>query len=284
VTRLVAGLCGLALLAMGAPARADTPPNLRAEAGPTGRPSILHGVGIEQRLGEQVPLDIALRDEAGQTVRLGDSFGDKPVILLLVYYRCPMLCGQVLSGLVSSLKILTFDVGREFDIVTVSFDPNEGPELAAAKKRSTMEVYGRPGAASGWRFFTGDEAQVKRLAQSVGFSYRWDEATKQFAHGSAIFVLTPEARISRVFYGIEYAPRDVRLALVEASRGKIGSVVDQVLLFCFHYDPATGRYGPTIMAILRLAAAATVLGLGLALWRMHRKTRGRPTRPAEELS
>ena len=218
--------------------------------------------GIDQKLDAQVPPDLVFRDETGRTVKLGDYFGTKPVILSLVYYDCPMLCTQVLNGLAGSLKALTFNAGEQFLVLTVSFDPRETPELAAGKKKAYLEHYSRPGAAEGWHFLTGSESSIEALTHAVGFRYRYDAEKAQFAHASGIMVLTPQGRLSRYFYGIEYAPRDLRLGLVEASNGRIGSPVDQLLLFCYHYDPATGKYGAVVMNFVRLGGAATVLTLG----------------------
>jgi len=234
------------------------------------RPDLLKDVGIDQKLDQSIPLDIAFRDEHGNPVQLGQYFGEKPVILSLVYYNCPMLCTQVLNGLESSLKLIPMDIGKQFNVVTVSVDPTERPVLAEAKQALYSGLYGRPGAAEGWHFLTGDEQQIKRLANAVGFRYAYDPASKQFAHASAIMVLTPKGKISRYFYGIQYASRDLRLGLVEASEGKIGTPVDQVLLFCYHYDASTGKYGLLISRLIQAAAAATVLaiaGLVLALYR-----------------
>ena len=227
-----------------------------------GLPAPLRDVGIDQKLDGQVPPDLVFRDETGRTVKLGDYFGTKPVVLSLVYYDCPMLCTQVLNGLAGSLKALTFNAGEQFLVLTVSFDPRETPELAAGKKKAYLEHYSRPGAAEGWRFLTGSESSIEALTRAVGFRYRYDAEKAQFAHASGIMILTPQGRLSRYFYGIEYAPRDLRLGLVEASNGRIGSPVDQLLLFCYHYDPATGKYGAVVMNFVRLGGAATVLTLG----------------------
>jgi protein SCO1/2 len=234
------------------------------------RPPLLRQVGIDQRLNHQLPLDLVFRNETGQQVPLRAYFGRRPVILTLVYYECPMLCNQVLNGLVSALRVLKFDAGREFDIVTVSFNPRETPALAAEKKQNYLARYKRPTAAAGWHFLTGEPEAIDALTRAVGFRYAYDPATKQFAHASAILVLTPDGRIARYFYGIEYAPKDLRLGLVEASQGKVGNLVDQVLLYCFHYDPATGKYGAIAMNIMRIAAVLTVLLLGgfmTVMWR-----------------
>ncbi len=226
-----------------------------------GLPVALQKVSIDQRLNEQVPLDLVFRDETGKEVRLGDYFsGNKPVILSLVFYECPMLCNQVLNGLVSGLRAVPLSVGDDFNVVTVSFDPRETAELAARKKEIYMHQYKRAGASAGWHFLTGDEASIKQLTDAVGFRYTYDPAANQFAHASGIMILTPQGKISRYFYGIEYAPKDVRLSLVEASGGKIGSRADQLLLYCYHYDPSTGKYA-WVMNIYRLGGILTVLGM-----------------------
>ena len=255
-------LSAFCLLLSTAPARAQygRPPESRLPQG--GTPDILKQVEIEQRLGEQVPLDAVFRDEAGREVRLGEYFREgKPVILTLVYYECPMLCNQVLNGLTGALEALKFTPGREFNVLTVSFDARETPELAARKRETYLKRYGRAGADEGWHFLTGDTPSIERLAQAVGFKFVWDERSKQFAHASAIMVATPEGRLSHYFYGIEYGPKDLRLSLVEASAGKIGSPVDKLILYCYHYDPTTGKYGPVVMNIVRLAGVATVVAI-----------------------
>src|SRR5882762_1114577 len=237
------------------------------------RPSSLQNVGIEQHLDGQVPPDLMFRDETGQTVRLGDYFGKKPVILNLVYYNCTMLCGEVLAGLTGAMRLVKFDVGKEFDVVTMSFDPHETPEIAAAKKKDFVKRYGRPNAAAGWHFLTGSADSINALTRTVGFQYQYDPKINQFAHATAIMVLTPEGRISRYFYGVDFPPKDLRMGLVEASQGKIGNAVDAVLLYCYHYNPETGKYGALVGNILRLAAAATILLLGgliFILWRLDR--------------
>jgi len=225
-------------------------------------PSNLSEVRIDQKLDSQVPLDLQFTDETGKVVRLGDFFGRKPVVLSLVYYECPMLCTLILNGMLGSFKALSFDVGEEFEVVTVSFNPKETPSLASAKKKQYLGRYNRPEAEKGWHFLTGKEDQIARLADAVGFRYTYDPKTEQYAHASGIMVLTPKGHVARYFYGIEYAPRDMRLGLIEASANKIGSPVDQILLYCFHYDPLTGKYGMVIRNVLRLAGLATVLLLG----------------------
>jgi protein SCO1/2 len=252
---------------------------------PTGKSNeVLKQVNIEQRLGNQIPLDLKFRDEAGREVRLGEYFAKgKPVALTLVYYECPMLCNQVLNGAVGAFQALSFTAGKEFEVVTVSFDPREGPELAAKKKETYLRRYRREGAEAGWHFLTGDKASIDALAESVGFRYAWDEQSQQFAHASAVMVATPQGKLSHYFYGIDYAPRDLRLALVEASEGKVGSPVDSLLLFCYHYDPASGRFAP-VMGVLRAAGVLTVFGVvGLILY-LVRKSRRREEAWERELS
>ncbi len=235
------------------------------------RPPKLENVGIEQHLNAQVPPDLTFRDETGKTVKLGDYFGRKPLILNLVYYNCTMLCGEALAGLASAMRLVKFDVGNEFDVVTVSFDPRETPAMAAAKKKDYVGRYGRASAATGWHFLTGEPDSINSLTKAVGFQYQYDARTNQYAHATAIMVLTPQGRISRYFYGVDFPPKDLRMGLVEASQGKIGNVVDAVLLFCYHYNPETGKYGAMVANILRLAAGATIVFMGaflFILWRM----------------
>jgi len=245
------------------------------------RPPGLKNVGIEQHLNEQIPPELIFRDENGNQVRLADYFGKKPMILNLVYYQCPMLCGEVLSGLESALRVLKFDVGNQFDVLTVSFDPRETPAMATAKKAEFLKRYGRPGATQGWHFLTGPQQSIHALTKAAGFQYEYDANSGQFAHTTAIMVLTPEGRIAQYYYGVEYAPKDLRLGLIQASQNKIGNLADQVLLYCYHYDPATGKYGAVVMRILRLAGAATILTLGLFMLVMFRK--GSSTRSAERM-
>jgi protein SCO1 len=240
-----------------------------------GTPEVLKRADIEQRLNEQVPLDLTFRDESGREVRLAEYFkSGKPVVLSLVYYECPMLCNQILNGLVGSLEAVSFTPGEEFQIVTVSFDPRETPELAAKKKETYLRRYRRGGAEDGWHFLTGDKASIDRLAQAVGFNYYWDEKSEQFAHASAVMVATPQGKLSHYFYGIEYSPKELRLALVEASAGRIGSPVDKLLLYCYHYDPTTGKYGPVIMNILRAAGVLTVLAVVALVLVLRRRRDG----------
>jgi protein SCO1/2 len=237
------------------------------------RPELLKDVGIDQKLNGTVPLDLAFRDEHNNPVELAQYFGSKPVILSLVYYSCPMLCTQILNGMDRSLKNIPMSIGTDFNIVTVSIDPTEKPVLAEAKQELYAGMYGRPGAAEGWHFLTGNEPEIKRLADAVGFRYAYDPDSKQFAHASAIILLTPEGKISRYLYGINYPERDLRLALVDASEGRIGSPVDAVLLFCYHYDPHTGKYGLLISRVIQLLGFLTVLLLGIALIFLFRGSR-----------
>jgi protein SCO1 len=235
------------------------------------RPALLRDVGLDQKLGNSIPLDLTFRDEHGQTVALRQFFGERPVVLTLVYYQCPMLCTEVLNGLLRSAKELPLEIGKDFSIVTLSIDPGERPVLADVKHQLYTGLYGRPGAPRGWHFLTGDEAQIKALAQAVGFRYAYDPASGQFAHPSGIMLLTPAGKIARYFYGISYPARDLRLGLVEASHEKIGSPIDQILLYCYHYDPATGRYGLLISRVIKAAGALTVLSLGLVIAILFRR-------------
>jgi protein SCO1/2 len=234
------------------------------------RPPGLKNVGIQQNLNGQIPPDLVFRDETGKTVHLGDYFGQKPMILSLVYYRCPMLCGEVLSGLSSALKVLKFNVGDEFNVLTVSFDPKDTSEIGAAKKAEYMERYGRPSAAQGWHFLTGPQDSIDALTKAAGFQYQYDPKTEQFAHSTAIMILTPEGKIAQYYYGVEYVPKDLRLGLIQASENKIGTITDQILLYCYHYDPTTGKYGAMISRILQLSAMATVLILGVFMTLLFR--------------
>src|ERR1700694_1300528 len=235
------------------------------------RPPGLQFVGIEQHLNAQVPADLEFRDELGNPVKLADYFGHgRPVILNLGYYQCPMLCSEILQGLVGSMKALTFNLGKDFDVVTVSFDPRETTEMAAAKKRDIMKRYGRANSDQGWHFLTGNADQISALTKSVGFQYQFDPKTEQYAHAAAIVMLTPDRHISGYFYGVEFSPKDLRLGLVQASQSRIGNIGDQVLLYCYHYDPRTGKYGAVISNILKLGGLATVLILGIFMFVMFR--------------
>ena len=246
----------------------------RPELGPTGSglPKALREVKIEQRLNEQVPLDLRFRDDAGREVTLADYFNKgKPVVLSLVFYKCPSVCDTILTGVLGSMRSLKFDAGREYDVLTVSFDPRETPEMAAEKKRNFVARYNRPGGEQGWHFLVGDQENITRLTEAVGFHYNYDEKTDQFAHAAGIMILTPEGKLSRYFYGLEFFPNDMRFGLMEASDNKIGSLADKLLLYCYHYDPATGRYGPMVMRIMRVGGVATLLGVGALVLVLRRR-------------
>jgi protein SCO1/2 len=259
----VLGLVILALFLMPSAGRADGAAKesgslMLADKGPD-----LTGVGITEKLGSKIDLNHTFFDETGKKVRLGDFFAAKrPVILSLAYYECPMLCGVILNALVDGMKGLDWTPGKEFALVNVSFDPREKFDLAAAKKKNLIAALGKPEAAAGWHFLTGEENQIKSLASELGFGYRWDEKEKQFEHAAGIFVLTPDGKISRVLYGIQYRPSDLRLALLEASNGKIGTVVDRILLFCFHYNSNLRKYSVTVMKVVQIGAVLTTLLLG----------------------
>ena len=239
-------------------------------------PELLQEVGLDQKLNTQVPLNLKFKDEDGRVVTLGDYFGKRPVILTLNYFECPMLCTEVLNGLVSALGVMNFSVGKEFDVVTVSFDPRDTPERARQKKAAYLGRYKRPGSESGWHFLTGSDHEIAALARAVGFRYAYNAKAGQFAHASGVMVATPEGRLSHYFYGIEYGPRDLRLALVEASDHKIGTAVDQVLLACFHYDPSSGRYSMAVMTAVRAAGLAMVGLIAGAIVLMRRRERRGP--------
>ena len=235
------------------------------------RPAPLRDVAYAQRLGERVPLDVPFRDETGAAVRLRDYLG-KPVLLVPAYYSCPMLCTLVLDGVVSALRALSFDVGREFTLVTFSFDPADTIDAAAAKKAKYLAQYRRVGAETGWHFLTGDATAIQALTEAIGFRATYDAATRQFAHASGIVLLTADGRVARYFFGVEYAPRELRLGLVEASANTIGTVVDQLLLFCFHYDPATGRYSRLALGLVRAGGIATLLAMVTGIsWLLRRE-------------
>jgi protein SCO1/2 len=236
---------------------------------------ILKDAGVDQKLDAQLPLDLPFVDEQGRDVRIGDYFGTKPVVLVLAYYECPMLCSLVLNGAVGALQTLSFDAGKDFEFVVVSFNPGDTPKAAASKKEAYLPRYGRPRGVNGFHFLTGREESIKALASAVGFNYAYDEAIKQYAHPALITVLTPAGRVSRYIYGIDFPPFDLRLALVEAASGKIGNPVDQVLLFCYHYDPQTGRYGFAVMDAMRLAGLATVAAIGVFVFSSLRRERRR---------
>ncbi|MEP6903767.1 MAG: SCO family protein [Actinomycetota bacterium] len=242
-----------------------------------GLPPVLQKIGIEQKLNEQIPLDAVFKDENGREVKLGEYFGKgRPVILALVYYECPMLCNEVLNGLTGSLKSLSFDTGKDFDVIAISFDAreNDKPDLAKNKKESYMKRYGRPGTENGWHFLTGTQSEIDKVTKAVGYNYKWDEQSNQFAHAGGIMITTPEGKLSRYLYGIDYAPKDVKFAVMESAQNKIGNPAEQLMLYCYHYDPATGKYGLSVLRIMRLGAVATLLGMGMmffVFWRRGKK-------------
>lgn len=264
--RLVLLPCALlaAVLLAGIPARAEV-------VDPSAMPGPLKEVRFDQKLGDQLPLDLVFLDETGRQVRLGDYFGRRPVVLSFVYYECPMLCTLVLQGIAKSLGVVKFDVGQEYDVVVVSFDPGETPAMAAEAKQKTVERYGRPATAAGWHFLTGSNDAIDALTRSAGFRYVYDEKTDEYAHASGLIVATPEGRIAQYYFGIDYSPKDVQLAVIEASSERIGSVIDHVFLYCFRYDPKLGKYTAVTLRILRLTGAvflvALALLLGILWWR-----------------
>jgi len=273
VSFLVA-ISAAALAQPGQPAPAQPSLSMQDSSLKPALPGALEGVGIDQKLDQQLPLQLVFRDENGRDVPLSTFFsGKKPVILAPVYYRCPMLCTQILTGLESALKAVSLDPARDFEIVAVSFDPKDSTETAAAKRQLYLRRYGRPGTANGWHFLTGDDANIKPLMDAIGYRYKYDPKTDQFAHASGIMIATPQGRLSKYFYGVEYAPRDLRLGLVEASAEKIGNPVDQILLFCYHYDPATGKYGAVAMNLVRAGGAGFVLIGGAFLAMLLRRER-----------
>ena len=284
MTKAVLGLLLFGLLVLASPAAAQmagTPTaGYRQEPGAVASsvPAPLREIGFDQHLDQLLPLDTPFTDERGQTVRLGQYFGSKPVVLAFVYYSCPMLCTQVLNAMTSTLGVLALDAGKDFEVVLVGFDPRETPAQAAAKKAEQLQRYKRPGAEAGWHFLTGTDASIKKAASAAGFRYVWDDQTKQFAHPTGIIVVTPDGRPARYLFGIEYGPRDVRFALLEATAGRIGSVADALLLYCYHYDPMTGRYGLYIMRTLRIAGVATVLLIAAFIIVMVRREQS-STRP-----
>ncbi len=237
----------------------------------TTMPTALREIGFDQNIDQKLPLDATFRDETGKTVTLGSFYGQRPVLLAFIYYECPMLCTQVLNAMTATISMMSLDAGKDFELVLVGIDPRETPAQAAAKKREYLRRYKRPGAEAGWHFLTGDEPEIKRVAKAAGFRYAWDEQTQQYAHPTGIIVTTPDGRLARYLFGIEYGPRDLNLSLVEASQGKVGSFADQLLLFCYHYDPMTGKYGIYVMRTLRVAGVATVLLIGTFIVVMVRR-------------
>ena len=242
-----------------------------------GLPPALKEIGIEQKLGAQLPLDTELKDEDGNPVKLGSYFNTgRPVILAFVYYECPMLCNQVLNGLTGSLKGMSFDAGKDFDVVAISFDAreNDKPDLAKNKKANYVERYGRAGAEKGWHFLTASQESIDKVTSAAGFSYKWDEKSNQFAHAAGIMVVTPEGKLSRYFYGIDYSPKDLKFGIMESAENKVGNPAEQLLLYCYHYDPATGKYGLAILNLIRLGGIATLIGLGamvFVFWRRNKR-------------
>ena len=274
-TRLAALLTLAASLASPAAAQmtgGPTPGYLQAPGVPAqSMPQPLREIGFDQNIDQTLPLDAQFRDDDGKTVTLGSFYGSKPVLLAFVYYTCPMLCTQVLNAMTATISTLSLDAGKDFELVLVSFDPRETPAQAAAKKAEYLHRYKRAGAEAGWHFLTGNQSEITRVTKAAGFRYTWDEQTQQFAHPTGIIITTPDGRLARYLFGIEYGPRDVELALVEASEGKVGSMVDSLLLFCYHYDPMTGRYGVYVMRTLRVAGVATVLLIGTFIVVMVRR-------------
>ena len=248
-----------------------------ATSEPNGLPPALKEVGIEQKLGANMPLDTELKDEDGRMVKLGSYFNTgRPVIIAFVYYECPMLCNQVLNGLTGSLKGISFDAGKDFDVVAISFDAreNDKTDLAKNKKASYVERYGRPGAEKGWHFLTGTQESIDKVTSAAGFSYKWDEKSNQFAHAAGVMIATPDGRLSRYFYGIDYSPKDVKFGLMESNENKVGNAAEQLLLYCYHYDPATGKYGLAILRVMRLGGILTLMGMGLmgfVFWRRNKR-------------
>ena len=262
IARLAIALVSLGLASVVVSAQGEAPGLRPAQAPPSSQmPAALQKVAFEQRLNAQLPLDLPFTDETGAAVKLGDYFGRKPVVLAFVYYECPMLCTQVLNGLESALRVIHESAGKEFDVVTVSFDPRETSVLAAGKKKAYLDRYKRAGAEQGWHFLTGEQASIDALTKAAGFSFYWDDQTQQFAHASGIIVATPAGKLSRYFFGIDYSARDLKFALIESSSEKIGSLADRLLLYCYHYDPATGNYGFMAMRAVRLGGAVTLVAL-----------------------
>ncbi len=269
---------GALLMAQAVVASPEAPGGLDMSG--SARPDILKGVTIEQRLNSQLPLDAVFRDENGTTVPLSKYFTKRPVVLALVYYECPMLCTQILNGVVRTAKNMTLMPGKDYDVVVISFDPNETPAMAKAKKATYMKEFGHPETADGWHFLTGATPSIDRVTDAVGFHYKWDASLKMYAHASAVYVLTPEGRLSKYFYGINYSATDMRFGLVEASHDKIGTAVDQLLLFCCQFDPHSGKYTLAIVGVLRLAGAATLLLLGGYVAIMLRRDKTKKSQPA----
>lgn len=269
--KIIFSLLLFALCLSVSPAQAP-PPSIAEKRDTTEKQQTMtSGVTIEQHLDEQLPLDTLFSDENGKEIPLSTFFGERPVILGLVYYRCPALCNRIITGIIESLKVLSFDAGKEFDVVLISIDPTESPELAAETKKSILERYNRAQSEKGWHLLVGSQESIRRVADAVGFRYRYDPEIKQYIHAAGIFVITPKGKISQYFYGIEYSPRDLRLALIQSAENKIGTLVDQVLLYCMVYDPTTGKYGLAILRLVQIAGLLTVIALGIFIYRMFRQ-------------
>lgn len=266
-----AALIAVALTVAATAAAQQAPPPQGLDPNPEALPAQLREVGFDQRIGEPVPLDLRFRESDGREVTLGELFDGKPVALALVYYECPMLCQMTLEGLARSLKGINFDVGQDFDVVVVSFDPGETPEIAAVAKQRALDRYGRAGTEDGWHFLTGQPDAIRRLTDAVGFRYVYEPERDDYAHAAGLVLVTPEGQVARYFFGIEYPPKDMRLGLVEAGEGQLGNPVDQLLLYCFHYDPAIGRYSAVAMNIVRLGGVLTLLALGIFIAVMVRR-------------
>jgi protein SCO1/2 len=268
IVRYIFGI--VALLAVSCPLRAQAVPS---NVGPSSAtmPPALQNVGFEPPLNGQMPRDLHFRDETGRDVQLREFFGQKPVVLAFVYYSCPMLCDQVQMGVVGALRMLSFNPGRDYEVVFVSFDPRDTPEQAAEKKKAAVARFHRPETISGWHFLTGSEESIESATRAANFRFRYDAKSKLFAHASGVMILTADGRISRYFYGVEYPGRDMRLGLVDASAGKIGSPIDHVLLFCYHYDPSSATYSASILRIIRLGGILTVLSIIGGIWIFRRR-------------
>ena len=282
--RTAAALAAALVLAIAAPVAAQVTelPMPERSTAANQKPGILQNIGIDQKIGQQLPLDLMFKDETGRDVRLGEYFGKRPVVLALAYYDCPMLCTQVLNGMTGALKTLSLDAGTDFDVVVVSIDPQDSFRVAALKKRNYVEHYGRPQTAAGWHFLTGAESSIKPLASAIGFRYAYDYNLKQYAHGAAIYVVTPKGVVARYLMGIDFAPRDLRLSLVEASNNVLGTISDKVLLLCYHYDPATGQYGAATLNAVRVGFIATVAGFLTFLFVSLRSERRAAARRVDE--
>jgi protein SCO1 len=264
--KTIAAACFAAIVLCAAPSRAQVNTTI----------PILREVSISQNLNGQVPADLVFRDENGNAVRLGDYFGTRPIVLSLVYFDCPALCTEVLNGQLHTMQAISLEMGKDFEAITVSFEPKDTPALAKAKRDVYAGEYGRPGAKQNWHFLTGEAQSINALTKAVGFHYAYDPAIKQYAHAAAIMILTPDGRVDRYFYGVQYPARDFRLGLVDASQGKIGTLTDQALLFCYQYDPETGKYGMVVMNVVRAGGALTLLVLGLFMFIMFRRDRRHP--------